>query len=137
LGLILDTSIIITGERRGHSVPQILAQVRDTWGETEIGLSAVTIAELTHGIQRARLDAQRQRQQAFVDEVMVIVKVHAVTAAVAQWAGAISGQAVERGLTLPFEDLLIGATALHLGFEVATHNVRHFEKIPGLVVRRA
>jgi len=137
LGLILDTSIIITGERRGRSVPQILAQVRDTWGETEIGLSAVTIAELTHGIQRARLQAQRERQRAFVDEVMATVRVHPVSAAIAQRAGAISGQAAEQGLTLPFEDLLIGATALDLGFEVATHNVRHFERIPGLVVRRA
>jgi predicted nucleic acid-binding protein len=32
-------------------------------------------------------------------------------------------------------DLLIGATALELGYAVATHNSRHFELIPGLTVR--
>jgi len=33
-----------------------------------------------------------------------------------------------------FEDLLIGATALHLGYEVATLNLRDFRRIPGLSV---
>ena len=31
-------------------------------------------------------------------------------------------------------DLPIGATALHMGFDVVTINVRHFERIPGLKV---
>jgi predicted nucleic acid-binding protein len=31
-----------------------------------------------------------------------------------------------------FEDLVIGATALYLGFGVATLNVEHFKLIPGL-----
>ncbi len=30
------------------------------------------------------------------------------------------------------QDLLIGATALHLGYEVATLNLRDFRRIPGL-----
>ena len=41
----------------------------------------------------------------------------------------------ERRITLPFEDLLIGATALQLGFALATHNARDFERIPDLIVR--
>ena len=39
-----------------------------------------------------------------------------------------------RRVTISFEDLLIAATALPLGFGVATGNVRHFEQIPGLKV---
>jgi predicted nucleic acid-binding protein len=35
---------------------------------------------------------------------------------------------------IPFGDLLIGATALSLGFSVLTANLRHFQKIPGLTV---
>jgi predicted nucleic acid-binding protein len=30
--------------------------------------------------------------------------------------------------------LAIGVTALHLGFDVATLNIRHFQKIPGLKI---
>jgi len=47
----------------------------------------------------------------------------------------LAGEMAKTGINLPFEDLLIGATALHLGFGVATENLRHFSHIPGLVVR--
>jgi tRNA(fMet)-specific endonuclease VapC len=136
VGLILDTSVIVSAERRGQSVPRILARVRETWGETEIGLSVVTIVELTHGIQRAKLEAQRQRRATFVEELMAAVSVHPITTDIAQRAGVISGREAARGVNLPFEDLLIGVTALQLGFEVVTENVRHFQMIPGLVVKR-
>ena len=36
------------------------------------------------------------------------------------------------GVTIAFEDLLIAATALQLGFGVVTGDIRHFEQIPGL-----
>ncbi len=37
-------------------------------------------------------------------------------------------------MVIPFGDLLIGATALSIGFSVLTTNLRHFQKIPGLSV---
>jgi predicted nucleic acid-binding protein len=37
-------------------------------------------------------------------------------------------------VVIPFGDLLIGATALSLGYQVLTGNLRHFQKIPGLTV---
>jgi predicted nucleic acid-binding protein len=37
---------------------------------------------------------------------------------------------------VPFEDLLIGVTALELGFDVLTENVGDFEMIPGLTVKK-
>ena len=39
MGLILDTSVIVRAERRGHSVAEILGQIREEYGETEIGVS--------------------------------------------------------------------------------------------------
>jgi predicted nucleic acid-binding protein len=38
------------------------------------------------------------------------------------------------GVSIAFEDLLIGTTALHLRYAVVTINVRHFQVIPGLTV---
>lgn len=39
-----------------------------------------------------------------------------------------------RGLTVGAHDLVIGATALAVGFSVATHDERRFPLIPGLLV---
>ena len=136
MGVVLDTSALVTAERRGHSVPEILSQFRTTWGETEIVLSVVTIAELAHGIERAKLATHRQLREVFLEELLATLAVYPITTEIARRAGSISGQSAERGISMPFEDLLIGTTALHLGFEVATENLRHFRMIPNLVVKQ-
>lgn len=136
MGLILDSSVVIAGERRGHTVRQILEQFREAYGETEIGLSVVTIVELIHGVQRAGTEERRQRRQAFVDELIRDLPVHPVTVETAKLAGRIEGDQAAQGVIIAFEDLLIAATALQLGFGVVTGNVRHFERVPGLQVVR-
>ena len=60
--------------------------------------------------------------------------VHPVTLEMAQLAGRIESQQAAQGIGIAFPDLLIGVTALHLGFSVVTLNVRHFQSIPGLSV---
>ena len=59
---------------------------------------------------------------------------HPVRLEIARLAGRIEGQQEAMGIQFAFEDLLIGATALHLGFHVATLNLRDFQRIPGLSV---
>lgn len=137
MGLILDSSVVIAGERQGNTVRQILEHFKTSHGEIEIGLSVVTVVELTHGIQRAKLEERRQRRQAFVDELIRDVPVHPVTVETAKLAGRIGGEQAEQGVSIAFEDLLIAATALQLGFGVATGNVRHFQHIPGLSIIQA
>jgi predicted nucleic acid-binding protein len=134
LGLILDTSILIESERRGEGVEDILRRVRNAQGETDIALSAVSAVELTHGIYRARSDADRDRRRVFVEGVFHDLIVHPLTLTIAQLAGRIEGEQAARGVSIAMEDLIIGATALHLGFEVVTLNVRHFQAIPALNV---
>jgi predicted nucleic acid-binding protein len=64
------------------------------------------------------------------------IAIYPVILGIALLAGRISGRQGRRRLAVPFEDLLIGATALHHQCDVVTENVGHFEMIPGLVVRR-
>ena len=105
-------------------------------GEAEAGLAAVTLVELAHGIERAKIETHRTRRQAFLDDLIADMTIYPLTAEIARLAGRISGQEAERGITLPFEDLLIGATAVHLGFAVVTENIRHFAMIPNLEVKQ-
>ena len=69
-----------------------------------------------------------------MDELIRDVPVHPVTVEMAKLAGRIEGEQAEQGVSIAFEDLLIAATALQLGFGVVTGNVRHFQHIPGLTV---
>jgi tRNA(fMet)-specific endonuclease VapC len=134
MGLILDSSVLIAGERRGETVRQILQRVQVSHGETESALSAISIIELTHGIQRATTSADRERRIAFTDELCQDMIVHSVTVEIAKLAGKIEGEQAARGIAIALEDLIIGATALHVGFDVATLNLKHFQLIPGLKV---
>ena len=134
MGVILDTSILIAGERRRDSVAEVLERVEIACGKTTAAISAVTAVELTHGLYRAKLDADRLRRQAFIEEVLLVVAVHSLTLDVARLAGRIHGEQMALGNSIDFPDLIIGATALHLGFAVATLNHKHFEAIPGLSV---
>jgi predicted nucleic acid-binding protein len=49
------------------------------------------------------------------------------------FAGQLSGEQAAKGITLPADDLLIDSSAI-VGYAVATLNIRHFQKIPGLQV---
>jgi len=60
LGLIVDSSIVIAAERKRHSVEDLLVFVGQTFGEIEIAISAVTLAELVHGVARANTPEIRQ-----------------------------------------------------------------------------
>jgi predicted nucleic acid-binding protein len=134
LGRILDSSVIIAAERKRQTVEGLLMSVGQAFGEVEIAVSAVTLAELVHGVARANTPEIRIARRAFIDELKKHVPVHPVTDCTAEISGQISGEQAARGNTLPADDLLIGASAIEQGYAVATLGTRHFQKIPGLQV---
>jgi tRNA(fMet)-specific endonuclease VapC len=83
---------------------------------------------------RTKTQAQQLRRLEFIERLSSDVPVHQVTLDIARLAGRIEGQQEAMGVQFAFEDLLIGPTALHLGYEVATLNIRDFQRIPGLYV---
>ncbi|HWG17264.1 MAG TPA: PIN domain-containing protein [Acidobacteriaceae bacterium] len=134
MGLILDSSILIAGERRGDTLQQIIHRVNAAHGDLESALSAISIIELTHGIYRSKTQAQRASRQSFVDELSRDMIVHPVSIEIARLAGRIEGEQAARGISIAVEDLVIGTTALVLGYGVATLNLGHFQAIPNLRV---
>lgn len=60
MGIVLDTSILIAGERRAESVRQILKRVEASQGQVDTAISVVTVVELTHGVYRAKADADNK-----------------------------------------------------------------------------
>lgn len=130
--LLFATSVLIAGERREETVKQIIERVREVHGDVEGALSVISIVEITHGIYRARTLSERSRRRVFTEELCRDMVVHPLSLSIAQLPGRIEGEQAAKGIFIAVEDLIIGATALHLGFDVATLNTRHFAAIPGL-----
>ena len=134
MGLILDSSVVIAAERRGDNVTQMLKQIVVATGDQRAVLSAVGLTELVHGIYRAQTAQARSRRESFIRELLNDIEVYSYAKETALLAGKIDGEQQSRGITIPFGDLLIGATALEVGYSVLTVNVRHFRLIPSLTV---
>jgi tRNA(fMet)-specific endonuclease VapC len=134
MGLILDSSVVIAAERRGDTVEKLIEQVVAVAGDQDAALSSVGLTELVHGIYRAQTPEMRLRRESFIEEMLRDVTVYPYTKETAMLAGKIDGEQQAKGVTVPFGDLLIGATALSLGFSVLTVNLRHFRLIPDLQI---
>jgi tRNA(fMet)-specific endonuclease VapC len=134
VGLILDSSVVIAAERRGDAIEKLIEQVVVVAGDQDAAITSVGLTELIHGVYHAQSSEVRLRRQSFIDELIRDLAVYPYTKETAILAGKIDGEQQTLGVTVPFGDLLIGATALSLGFSVLTVNLRHFRLIPGLNV---
>ena len=134
MGLVLDSGALIAAERDARPVSELLATLEREHGETEIVLSSITVIELEHGLHRAQTAEQARKRREYLDTVFAAVPVEPFTGAMAQLAAKIDAEARRSGQTIPFADLLIGATALHFGYAIGTRNLRHFQMIPNLTV---
>jgi predicted nucleic acid-binding protein len=134
LGLILDSSVVIAAERRGDTVEKLIEQIISVTGDQDAALLSVGPTELAHGIYRAQTPEMGLRRQTFINELLRDLTVYPYTKATALLAAKIDGEQQAKGVTIPFGDLLVGVTALELGFSVLTVNVRHFRLIPGLQI---
>jgi predicted nucleic acid-binding protein len=79
LGLVLDSSTVISAERNKQSIPEFIEAILRKHGPLDLSLSPVTVAELVHGIYRAKTPEAAQRRRAYIEELVNLVPVHPVT----------------------------------------------------------
>ena len=129
MGLIFDTSEFIWAERRGQKATDLMRNVAKAEG---VGISAITIAELQHGVRRAATDMQRKTRQQFLESVEEAFPVYPLNAEIAKLLGNLDAELALRGEKLDLADLIVAATALALDYSVATRNTKHFSRIENL-----
>src|SRR5437773_292699 len=134
LGIVLDSSVLIAAGRRKRTPAQVIEDVVQKIGIVPVILSALTVAEVGHGIYRANMPEIRSRRRAFLDELKATIPVHPVTEATAEIIAHVGGEQAAKGINLPFIDLIIAAGALELGYAIGTDNTRDFTRIPDLKV---
>jgi tRNA(fMet)-specific endonuclease VapC len=128
VALLIDTDLLVDLERTGRS-----EAVEAVLGDEERAISVITVSELLHGVLRAR-GSIRTRRQAFVEHILAGLRAIPITEPVARIHADIWAGLSERGELVGAHDLWIAATALAHELGLATGNVSHFNRIPGLRV---
>ena len=128
MGIILDTSVLIEAERRKAEIDKF----NKNREEEIFGISVITIAELLHGLHRADSTKRRLKRSAYVEKIIELFPIYAFETSIARIYAGLWSDLSKKGVQVGAHDLIIGSTALSLGFSVATYNMRHFERIEGL-----
>jgi tRNA(fMet)-specific endonuclease VapC len=122
---LVDTDWVIH-YLNGH--PEIIARIQGLSPEG-IGLSLISLAELYEGVFRSR---DPRKSQEALQEFLRGIELVAIDEEITRVFGRVRGGLRAEGKTVGDFDLLIGATALHLGLILLTNNRRHFELIKNL-----
>jgi tRNA(fMet)-specific endonuclease VapC len=129
VGLILDTSELIAVERQGGTIRDVLLHF--DFAE-RLSLTAMSLAELKHGVRRADSPQRAAIRQRFLDDAICALIIIPIGPTIAMRAGDLEAELELRGEKLATADLLIAATALVANLPLATHNVRHFDRVRDL-----
>ena len=130
MGVILDTSVLIEAERQKAEIDKFT----ENREEEIFGISVVTVAELLHGLHRADSTKRRLKRSAYVEKIIELFPIYVFETSIARIYAELSSDLSKKGIQIGAHDLIIGSTALSLGFSVATCNMRHFERIEGLKI---
>jgi tRNA(fMet)-specific endonuclease VapC len=132
LGTLIDSSIIIAAER-GQLDLEAALSVR---GEEQLRVAAITVAELYEGVERADTPTRAEKRRAFLENYLTRLPVVNFDAAIAREYARMRAMLLPVGRTIAVHDLQIAVTALVIGFQVATRDMRSFPRIPGLTFER-
>lgn len=127
MAIILDADVIISGEKGNFDLKSWL--VANASERFEI--AAITIAELWHGVERAA-GSQRVRRLKYLQSIVTPLPIIPYSEETAYVHARIWAQLQAAGKMIDQYDLIVAATALERGSDVATFNQKHFSSIPGL-----
>jgi tRNA(fMet)-specific endonuclease VapC len=131
VGLVVDSSSLVAAERGLIDLDALLA----THAKEDIVISAVTAAELLHGVERLS-GVSRVRAEAFVESVVALLPTIAFDLDIARTHAVLAADLRSRGVAVGAHDLIIAATAVSLDYGVATRDLRSYPKITGVPIVR-
>jgi len=129
MAIILDADVVIRGEKGAFDLQNWVASRPNDQFE----IAAVTVAELWHGVERAT-GTHKVTRQRYLSAVLEYLPIIPYTEQTAYEHARIWAELEASGKMIGFYDLIVGATAVERGSQVATFNKRHFAQIRGLSV---
>ena len=125
---MLDTNICIQIIRLR---PRSVLERFSAWAVGDIGLSAITLAELAYGASNSR-DPKRNRDA--LQQFTAPLDIAAFDRGATEAYGRVRTVLERKGQRIGPTDLLIAAHALSLDVRLVTSNEAEFKRVPGLVV---
>ena len=129
MAIILDADVVLLGERGTFGLKNWVASRPNDQFE----IAAITVAELWHGVERST-GANRLRRESYLSAFLQALPILPYTEQTAYEHARIWAELEASGRMIGFYDLIVGATAIERGSQVATFNNRHFAQIKGLTV---
>ena len=123
---MLDTDTCIAVIRARPA--SVLKRLRTT-SIGQVGISSITLAELSYGAAKSLHRAQAENALA---EFLMPLEVAPFDAGAASAYGGVRAHLSTKGQTIGPLDTLIGSHALAAGSILVTHNTREFARVPGL-----
>lgn len=125
MGLLIDTDVLILGEKVGH-----LNLAR--WAHHgQAFVSVVTASELFVGLENANTPARQAKRSAYLEYVFASLTVLGIDFPLARTHARIVGN-LPKSITIGIHDTWIAATAIAHGHALLTRNAKDFEHFPGL-----
>ena len=115
MGTLIDTSVLIAAQRAAIDFDALLA----AQGNQDIAVATISASELMHGPHRMTNAVARARAERAIDTLLDAL---------------LGADLAVKGTAVGAHDLIIAATALSLGYRIATRDQRSFPRIPGLDV---
>lgn len=129
MAITLDADVIIRGEKGNFDLQRWVASQPDE----EFEVAAITVAELWHGVERAS-GVHRARRQQYLQAVLAELPVIPYTEQTAREHARIWADLEAAGKMTGYYDLIVAATALERGTQLATFNRKHFAQIKDLTI---
>ena len=110
MAIILDADVIIRGEKGSFDLHGWVAARPDE----EFEVAAITVAELWHGVERAK-GAQRAKRERYLRSVMGSLPIITYTEQTAYHHARIWAELEAKGKMIGYYDIVVAATALERG----------------------
>lgn len=126
--LMLDTNTCIAVIKRK---PVHVLQKFSEYRVGDIGISAVTLAELRYGVSKSQ---HQDKNRAALDEFILPLEIAAFDEQATVTYGGLRAALEKQGTPIGSLDTMIAAHALSLGVVLVTNNTREFNRVPELTV---
>lgn len=125
---LLDTNICVyIIKRKPYQVFEKFQMLE----RSEVGVSAITVAELEYGVSKSHRPTQNQDA---LNQFLQPLQIIPFDLGVTQVYGSIRANLERQGIVVGAMDLLIASQAVALGLILVTNNVREFSRISNLVL---